>query len=72
MKDVDELAALSHKEAACTHDIINYAPTINTYCYLIYNLKVNVNYYSIVLVQMMYIATFHTPALSIIIQCRKF
>ena len=29
-KGVDELAALSHKTAACTCDIISYVPTINT------------------------------------------
>ena len=29
MKGVDELAASSHKTAACTCDIISYVPTIN-------------------------------------------
>ena len=29
MKGVDKLVASSHKTAACTHDIISYASTVN-------------------------------------------
>ena len=29
-KGVDELTPLSHKTAACTYDIISYAPAVNT------------------------------------------
>ena len=29
-KGVDELAALSHKTAACTHDIISHATSVNS------------------------------------------
>ena len=53
MKGVNELAASSHKTAACTCDIINYEPAVNTvnrrnifactfnYIVPIYNLEIN-------------------------------